>query len=89
MKEHTKLFGALEKFLLKQEPSLELKETVFQISITPQENQIGQELTLINESLLTGTDTFTGKIYQSSDEAISTKLKDDISVDYSGGEIVE
>ncbi len=65
------------------------KETVFQISITPQENQIGQELTLINESLLTGTDTFTGKIYQSSDEAINTKLKDDISVDYSGGEIVE
>ncbi|MEA3273477.1 MAG: hypothetical protein U9Q72_02705 [Patescibacteria group bacterium] len=65
------------------------KETVFQVSITPQENQIGQSLTLINKATLTGTDTFTEKIYQLSDEAIDTELKDDISVDYSGGEIVE
>ncbi len=68
---------------------LSAKETIFQISITPQEDQVGKELILVNQAVLTGTDAFTGKQYHLQDEPIDTKLKDDISVDSSGATIAE
>jgi hypothetical protein len=69
---------------------LAAKEVIFQISITPQETQIDQEPILIDKAILTGTDNFTGKEYKLEDnEPITTKLKDDISVDSSGAKIVE
>jgi len=52
--------------------------------------EVDQEPILIDKAILTGTDNFTGKEYKLEDnEPITTKLKDDISVDSSGAKIVE
>ncbi|HVM77288.1 MAG TPA: hypothetical protein VMU07_04005 [Candidatus Paceibacterota bacterium] len=55
-------------------------EATFQLENTPAVNQVGSEITLLGQTSLTGTDNFTGKTLSASDQAITSQLPDDPSV---------
>ncbi|MBD3238179.1 MAG: hypothetical protein GF332_00870 [Candidatus Moranbacteria bacterium] len=63
------------------------KELIFQISITPQENQIGQTLTLLNQSSFHAKDVFTDRVYDFINPEINTVLESDSSLDNNDGVI--
>lgn len=52
-------------------------EAIFQISITPSENQVGQEPLLIKETILTGIDAFTSKTITVSAAQLNTGAVED------------
>lgn len=60
-------------------------EAVFQIANTPSVNQVGQQITLVDQTNLTATDLFTGQQLQSSANQITSNLIDDPSVSDSSG----
>lgn len=67
---------------------LEAQEAIFQVSVTPQENQVGQELNLINESLFTAIDAFTGRQYELRGKPITTGMEDDAGIGPEDGTVV-
>jgi len=56
------------------------KEIIFQISVTPQVNQIGESLMLLNPSILTAKDLFTGSAIQAEVKEKNNQLPEDPSV---------
>ena len=55
-------------------------QTAFQIEATPNTNQAGQVMPLLNEAQLTATDNFTSTTLTSSAPALTTQLANDTSV---------
>ncbi len=53
------------------------REVAFQVSVTPAVNQVGQPVTLINQSTLTGLDSFTGSTLTSNQEYLTTRFSTD------------
>ena len=53
------------------------READFQISFTPSINQVDQSPTLVNQSTLTGTDSFTGVSLQSQQDYLTTRFSTD------------
>jgi len=68
---------------------LPMREIEFQLGITPQINQVGQLLKLLNASTFTGTDTFTGKIITVENGEKNTQLNEDPVVGSEGGKVVQ
>jgi hypothetical protein len=64
-------------------------ELVFQIALRPSIIQVGTLPVLIDESSLDGRDTFTGENLESFSPAISTELRDDPSIGFGNGKVVE
>lgn len=64
-------------------------ELVFQIALRPSIIQVGTSPVLIDESSLNGRDTFTGENLESFSPAISADLRDDPSVGFGKGKVVE
>ncbi|HOW60828.1 MAG TPA: hypothetical protein P5548_03585 [Candidatus Moranbacteria bacterium] len=60
------------------------REVAFQVEITPQLNQFGQFITLLNESVLSATDSFTGQNINIKKEKKNTQLSEDPKVGYAG-----
>lgn len=56
------------------------KEVSFQISVTPQINQIGEPLTLLNPSILTANDLFTGSELRVETREKDNRLQEDPTV---------
>jgi len=57
--------------------SLRRREVSFQLSVTPAVNQIGQPVTLVNQTSLTAADAFTGTQLTSTQEELSTRFSTD------------
>jgi hypothetical protein len=53
------------------------RELSFQVSLTPSANQAGQSLTLVNQSVLTANDDFTGANLSSSQDFLTTRFSSD------------
>ncbi len=68
---------------------LPAREIEFQVGITPQINQVGLLLNLLNEATLTGTDTFTGKSITIESAVKNTQLTEDPVMGSEGGKVVE
>ena len=63
------------------------REAFFQISVMPSVSDVGQPLTLVNQAILTATDTFTGEGLQSIQEYLTTRFGTD-PIYKNGDEIV-
>jgi len=68
---------------------LPVYELVFQIELRPSINQIGQTLTLINESSIEGKDTFTGKTLKDFSPIVDASLPHDSRVGINQGRVVK
>ncbi len=66
---------------------LPAREVEFQVGVTPQINQIGQPLKLLNGSIFTGSDTFTGKDITVENAEKTTQLQEDPTVGFTGGKV--
>lgn len=66
-----------------------VREVVFQVGVIPQINQIGQTLTLVNKSIFTAKDIFTGANALKSCEPKSTQLPKDSGVGYANAKVVK
>jgi len=63
------------------------REVEFQVGVTPQINQIGNLLTLVNKSIFTATDSFVGKDISLENPAKDTQLSEDETMGYEGGKV--
>lgn len=63
-------------------------QAAFQINLTPSVNQIDTSPVLINQTQVTGHDTFTDKILTSQDSQITTDLPDDPSIGFNQKKVV-
>ena len=52
-------------------------EAIFQVSATPSTNQVGRDITLLEETKLEGRDDFTGFAFSATDQGVTTRLPDD------------
>ncbi len=68
---------------------LPVYELIFQISLRPSINQVGQTPFLINETILEGKDTFTGKTLSGWSSPVNTLIPDDPKASYTKGRVVE
>lgn len=59
-------------------------KAIFQVSLTPSLDQQGSFATLIGETSLTATDTFTGETFNAKFDGVTTQLKDDPTVGSQG-----
>jgi len=66
-----------------------LKEVVFQVSIKPNITQKDQLVRLLEETKITGRDTFTGAILEGKISPLYTDLPDDPSISEKEGRVVE
>ena len=57
-------------------------EAVFQIEINPATSQVGQNLTIIKETNLTASDSFTGEAINLSQPILTTALPYDTSLSH-------
>lgn len=64
-------------------------EAVFQLSLTPTSDQVGQYVTLINESTLSGRDAFAQIELTGTGKAITSQLPDDPTISQIEGIVVE
>lgn len=69
--------------------SLPAFEAIFQLSLTPDLDQVGQNITLINEATLTGRDAFANVELSGTGKVITTQLPDDPSIGQRDGIVVE
>ena len=67
--------------------SLPSREIEFQVGITPQMNQVGQSVKLLNKSTFTAVDTFTSKEVMVESGEKDTQLNEDKTVGYTGGKV--
>jgi hypothetical protein len=65
------------------------RELVFQVGITPQANQVGQALTLVNASEFSAKDTFTGGSVSVKNDIKSSQLGEDSAVGFSKGKVAK
>ncbi len=65
-----------------------IREVEFQVGVTPQTNQVGEALKMVNGSTFTGSDTFTGKTISVENPEKNTQLREDSTVGYLGGKVV-
>lgn len=63
------------------------REIAFQVGVTPQNNQIGEPLVLVNKSVFTATDSFVGRDVTLLGAAKDTQLYEDPSVGYDKGKV--
>jgi len=63
-------------------------EAVFQIRVTPNQNDIGRTIEFLDKSLLTAIDDFTGITISVSDEALDSTLPDDPTVKGNSGVVM-
>lgn len=63
-------------------------EAVFQLSLTPTLDQVGEVITLINEATLTGIDSFANVELSDSGKEISTQMPDDPTVGLGHAKVV-
>lgn len=56
-----------------------VEQVAFKVSLVPSVNQVGQSPTLVNQTLFSGQDSFTNRIYQVLTNAVSTNLTKDPS----------
>ena len=68
---------------------LPAREVEFQVGITPQINQIGQQLKLVNKSIFTAKDTFVGSDITIDNPEKNTQLIEDTTVGYEGGKVAK
>ena len=68
---------------------LPIYEIIFQINLRPSINQVGQTPVLINTSLMTGKDSFTGVVLDGSSGSVDTSLPDDPKFNFGGGAVRE
>lgn len=64
------------------------REVSFQVSITPQINQVGETAGLLHSSVLTAKDTFTGKDLRIEEKEISINIINDKEIPQSGYKVV-
>jgi hypothetical protein len=64
-----------------------LKEVVFQVSITPTAQDVGNYLVLIGQNVLTATDDFTLAEISAKSDGITTRLPDDVSIGPNEGKV--
>lgn len=64
-----------------------LKEVVFQVSITPTAQDVGNYMVLIDQNSLTATDDFTLSEISAKSDGITTRLPDDISIGPDEGKV--
>ena len=67
---------------------LPAKEVVFQISITPGEDDIGKVMEIMNEVKATSCDEFTRNIISTLDSGLTTELPDDYSIGVEEGIVI-
>ena len=65
------------------------REVVFQVEITPQANQAGEPVNLINESTFSAKDTFVNQDITFKGEKKDTQLYEDPSVGYAKGKVAQ
>lgn len=67
---------------------LPAREMEFQIGITPQINQVGNLLKLLNSSTFTASDVFAGKVISIGSDSKDTQLTEDPAVGNEGGKVI-
>lgn len=65
------------------------REVIFQVAVTPQSNQIGEPIVLVNKSNFTATDTFVNQDITQDNEAKDTQLNEDSKVGYANGKVAK
>lgn len=65
------------------------KYVAFQIGLTPSAPQINQVVNLINQSVITGKDSFTGVDLRTTDAQISSDLPDDPTITWDKGRVIQ
>jgi hypothetical protein len=65
------------------------KYVAFQVGLTPSAPQINQVVTLINQSLVTGKDSFTGADLKTSDAQIGSDVPDDPTITWDKGRVTQ
>lgn len=65
------------------------KEAAFQVGVTPSITQIGSSVQLIGETVLTGTDSFTGVRLEAKRGAITSQLFNDPGFPVNGGTVTQ
>lgn len=65
------------------------REIVFQVGVTPQTNQVGEPIELINKSIFTARDTFIDLGVTLEGESRNTMLYEDPSVGFSSGKVIK
>lgn len=64
------------------------KEIVFQVSVIPEEYDIGKVIKIMNEVKVTAQDEFTGNIIETLDSSLTTGLPDDYSIGLEEGIVI-
>jgi hypothetical protein len=64
-----------------------VKEVLFQVGVTPQVNQLGQSLVLLNKSIFSATDNFINKDITLSADQKDTQLLEDPAVGFNNGKV--
>jgi hypothetical protein len=62
-------------------------EVVFQVGVTPQVNQVGDPITLVNKSTFTAKDMFVGQSINLEGDKKDTQLYEDPKVGFAGGKV--
>lgn len=65
------------------------KEVDFQIGVTPQINNLGEYIKLLNKTTFTGKDAFSGKDIVVEGNEKDTQLREDAMVGFEGGKVVK
>lgn len=65
------------------------REVEFQVGVTPQSNQLGEPITLVNQSVFTAKDTFVDKDINIQNEKKDTQLREDPAVGYIKGKVIQ
>ncbi|MGB8815819.1 MAG: hypothetical protein WCC74_01075 [Minisyncoccia bacterium] len=69
--------------------TLPVREVSFQISFTPSLSQVGDIADILNESIISGVDSFTGTTVTQKKQAITTEIKTDPNMSDKGGIVVQ
>jgi len=67
---------------------LPAKEVVFQVSVTPEEDDVGKTLEIMDEVKATSQDEFTGNTIETLDSGLTTELPDDYSIGVEEGIVI-
>ncbi|NTW26836.1 MAG: hypothetical protein HGA36_00710 [Candidatus Moranbacteria bacterium] len=65
------------------------REVIFQVGVTPQTNQVGNMLDLLNKSILTAKDDFVGQGVTLDGGAKNTTLYEDPAIGYTNGKVAK
>jgi hypothetical protein len=65
------------------------KYVAFQVGLTPSAPQINQVVTLVNQSVITGKDSFTGVDLKTTDAQIGSDVQDDPTITWDKGRVTQ